>query len=431
MQNLSPAAVLLLCAAIEAAAQGPANCSDPISRDVDARCACVKDPSSQLCQMVKAGFYDKHDFTKPKALAWGTVNQPVVINSRQPAPARSGVTRAARPQQARVVALTSTDLVRFIDPNAHLAAGLDLTNVLQSPELVSSIFSSDDGEDARLKAFSALKEVDRLWLYFTPPSDAVLLMTGRFEGGVMANLFYAQGVRPVFLGDAHAMMIGAEPSIQASLARLARPSANNGWVARKARELGKDHETWLAVETPAGNLAAGALAPVRQFALGFHITKDAGLDGEAIADSETGAEQIAAWVEKIKASMRGTAAAGPLDALALERSGATLRFSAKGEALLSGDAGNKALHSDFGVALYSVMMAGFPGVAERTVASERLQSIKAGMKREEVLNLLGRPLTVAAIQGLDVPRETWTYQVPFGKQLSVRIEGGVVTGPAR
>jgi hypothetical protein len=57
--------------------------------------------------------------------------------------------------------------------------------------------------------------------------------------------------------------------------------------------------------------------------------------------------------------------------------------------------------------------------------------VKTGMKREELLTLLGQPLSVYAIQGLDPPRETWTYQVPFGKQLMVRLDGGVVAVPPR
>jgi hypothetical protein len=72
-------------------------------------------------------------------------------------------------------------------------------------------------------------------------------------------------------------------------------------------------------------------------------------------------------------------------------------------------------------------MAGFPGVPARTVSEDKLLSVKPGMKREEVLSLLGQPLSVAGIQGLDPPRETWTYQVPFGKQVTVRLDGGVVT----
>jgi hypothetical protein len=53
------------------------------------------------------------------------------------------------------------------------------------------------------------------------------------------------------------------------------------------------------------------------------------------------------------------------------------------------------------------------------------------MKREEVLRLLGQPLSVSAIQGLDTPRETWIYQVAFGKQFTVKLDGGVVTSPPR
>ena len=85
------------------------------------------------------------------------------------------------------------------------------------------------------------------------------------------------------------------------------------------------------------------------------------------------------------------------------------------------------MSSDFGVELYGVVMAGFPGVPTRTVSENQLLAVKTGMKREEVLSLLGQPLSVAGIQGLDPPRETWTYQVPFGKQVTVRLDGGVVT----
>jgi hypothetical protein len=53
------------------------------------------------------------------------------------------------------------------------------------------------------------------------------------------------------------------------------------------------------------------------------------------------------------------------------------------------------------------------------------------MKREDVLGLLGPPLGIAAINGLDTPRETWTYQIPFGKQLSFKLESGVVTSSPR
>jgi hypothetical protein len=73
------------------------------------------------------------------------------------------------------------------------------------------------------------------------------------------------------------------------------------------------------------------------------------------------------------------------------------------------------------------MMAGFPGVSKSAVAADKLRAVKTGMKRDEVLSLLGRPVSVTSIQGLDVPRETWTYQVPFGKRLSLRLDDGVVT----
>ena len=43
--------------------------------------------------------------------------------------------------------------------------------------------------------------------------------------------------------------------------------------------------------------------------------------------------------------------------------------------------------------------------------------------RGSPLSLLGQPLSVSAIHGLETPRETWTYQVPLGKQVSMRAGG--------
>jgi hypothetical protein len=414
--------ILIALLGVPFAAQSQPNCTG-MALDFDARCGCVKDPSSQLCALVKAGAYEPVDWSKVKPLNLGWGGMP----TRPAAPVQP-----IRPQQARVVPLTTKDYLRFLHPNAQLVAGFDFEKVFQSAELMGSLFGQGEGQDARNNVIRALKEMDHMWLSFVGPSDVVVLMTGKFEQGVAAGMFYAQGVRPVFLGGARVMMIGSEPSIQAALARLARPAATGGWVTRRARELAQNHETWIVNELPPGaNHGATALQSIRQFALGFRLTGEMGLDGEAVADSDAGAEKIAAWVEQMKAAIREKTGVGALDSLTVERAGSTLRFAAKGDKLLDGEAGKAAMNSDLGVELYAVIMAGFPGMPARTVAGDKLLAVKAGMKREEVLTLLGRPLAVSAIQGLDIPREAWTYQVPFGKPLTVRLDGGVVTGPPR
>lgn len=88
------------------------------------------------------------------------------------------------------------------------------------------------------------------------------------------------------------------------------------------------------------------------------------------------------------------------------------------------------MNSDFGVELYRLIISGFPGTPQKTVAAEKLLTVHAGMKREDVLALLGPPQSITTIDGLDVLRESWTYQVPFGRQYTVRLDGGVVAGPA-
>jgi hypothetical protein len=418
--------ILVTLSGVWLAAQSQPNCTG-VALDVDARCACVKFPNSDSCALVKSGLYEhlEHpDWAKLKPANSG------LVGTIAPPAARAAT--PARPQKARVVPLAHKDYLRFLHPNAQLAVGFDFEKMFQSPELMAAVFGQADGPDDRNKLTGALKEMDHLWLSVAPPNDVVLLMTGKFEQGVTAGMFYAQGVQPVFLGDAHAMLIGSEPSIQGALARLAKPAAAGGWVARRARELSKDHETWIVTEPPpAANQTASIFSAIRRFAMGIRLSGTAAIDGEVATDSDAGAEKIAAWVDRMKAAIREKTGVGALDALAVERAGATLRFTATDNALLSGDAGKTAMNSDVGVELYSLIMAGFPGAPARTVAQDKLLSVKAGMKREEVLNLLGPPLTVSSIQGLDTPRETWTYQVPFGKQFTVRLDSGIVTAPAR
>jgi hypothetical protein len=426
-----PTLFALLSLSLSLAAQPLPDCTK-FPGDMDIHCACYKDPGGQLCDLVKRGFYDydSNGNSKLKPVNLG-INLSSGGMNTSPAPRVAVIPRGLpiRQQQARVVPLAHKDYLRFLHPNARLVAGFDFEKVFQSPELMSSLFGPES-EDDRKKTTGALKEMDHLWLSFVPPSDVVLLMTGKFEQGVAAGMFYAQGIRPVFLGGAHVMMIGAEPSIQAALARLAKPAPPAGWVTRRARELSKDHETWIVNEPlPGTNQEAGPLQAIRQFALGFRLTGEQGLDGEAVTGSEADAESIAAWVGQMQAAIREKSGVGALDSLTVDRTGSSLHFAAKGDALLAGDAGKAAMNSDLGVHLYAVIWAGFPGMPSRTVAGDKLLAVKMGMKREEVLSLLGRPLSVSAIEGLDVPRETWTYQIPFGKPQTVRLDGGVVTVP--
>jgi hypothetical protein len=423
--------VLLLIATVAVSAQDRPNCTG-LALDFDARCGCVKDPNSQLCALVKAGAYEPVDWSKVKPLNL-TPNVTVIPNLRT---APSPPTQSIQPrmnvaplqrQSARVVPLAHTDYLRFLHHDAKLAAGVNLGKVTQTPDIARALFGSTDADEAREKVNAALREVDRMWISFVPPGDLVVLMTGRFEGGVAAGLFYGRGVYPVFLGGAHAMMIGPESSMQAALARLGQPAGSgastDGWVAKRAKVLNKDHEVWI-VNQP-GQTAfdtTSALKSVRQFAMGVRVSADPGIDGEAVADSDASAESIAQWMDRMKAATKA------LDGVTIERAGASLRFSAKDNAI---DSTKGAMSSEFGMELYSVMMASFPGAPLRTVAQEKLAAVKTGMKKDDVVSLLGRPLTVTSIQGLETPRETWTYQIPFGKQVTLRLDDGAVSSTPR
>ena len=165
-------------------AQNQANCRG-IGRDVDVRCACVKDPSSKLCEMVKAGFYDTD---RPKTigkLGWGAALGQVPLRTQ------GRVQEPVRPQQARVVPLTHKDYLRFLHPNSQFAAGFNFEKLFRSPDLMEeSLSGQTESAEARNRVTSALKEMDRLWLSFAAPNDIVVLATGRFERGAAAGMFY-------------------------------------------------------------------------------------------------------------------------------------------------------------------------------------------------------------------------------------------------
>src|SRR5262249_53329333 len=105
-----------------------------------------------------------------------------------------------------------------------------------------------------------------------------------------------------------------------------------------------------------------------------------------------------------------------------------VRFSAReAVATASSQAPNPALDSDFGAEIYSLFLAGIPGQPARAVAGERLRTVKKGMSKDQVIALVGPPLAVMSIQGLEEPRETWTYQIAFGKQMTLRLDNNLVT----
>ncbi len=383
--------------------------------------------------MFKRGFYDGNGMKLTPLLKpdW-TVNTPAIKTGPVQQPPTPTVRQPARPQQARVEPLPSKEYLRFLHPTAFFVAGFEVEKMLRSPEIMKAFMSGlSEGRDGQDKLTAALQEIDHLWLSFGGPTDGVVLMTGKFEKGATAGMLYAKGVMPVFLGDAHTMMIGPEPSIQAALARLAKAGANDGWVTRRARELARNHESWIVTEYPGADRGINrgdALKQVRRFALGFRLTGDLGMDGEAVADSEEGAQKVAAWIDQIKTAARKKTGAGALDSLKITLDGATLRFAAKDDGLLAGDAGRAEMSSEFGVELFGLIMGAVPGTP-RAVAEDKILSVRTGMKREEVLNLLGPPLSVSGIQGLADSRETWTYQAPFGKRYSVRVERGIVSAP--
>src|SRR5580692_5944312 len=171
--------LLLVCAlSLPVGAQTQPNCTG-ITLDVDARCSCIKDPKSLSCDLFKKGFYDgKMKMWEPKEGWIGSTNKV--------APTAT----AAKPRQARVVPLPSKDYLRFLHPNAFLAAGFDLEKLFRTPEVMQALLGMPDDQG---KLAAALAEMDHLWMSMGSATDGVVLMTGKFEKGAAAGMFYAQG----------------------------------------------------------------------------------------------------------------------------------------------------------------------------------------------------------------------------------------------
>src|SRR5262245_17369157 len=83
--------------------QAQPNCTG-ITLEVDARCGCVKDPGSQLCELVKKGFYDTNG-PKVKPISVGLSSG--WNNTSPSSPKPSPTVRSSKPAQARVVPLPS------------------------------------------------------------------------------------------------------------------------------------------------------------------------------------------------------------------------------------------------------------------------------------------------------------------------------------
>jgi hypothetical protein len=82
-----------------------------------------------------------------------------------------------------------------------------------------------------------------------------------------------------------------------------------------------------------------------------------------------GHEVIVANARQVKLISQSSRKDDRLDAQTLARLARVdpqLRFAAKGDTLLAGEAGKTTINSDLGVELYAVIMAGFPGMPART-----------------------------------------------------------------
>ena len=96
--------ILVALLGVPFAAHSQPNCTG-MALDFDARCGCVKDPSSQLCALVKAGAYEPID--------WSKINKPLNLGLSgtmgRPATRTAVPAQLVRPQQARVVPLVTKD----------------------------------------------------------------------------------------------------------------------------------------------------------------------------------------------------------------------------------------------------------------------------------------------------------------------------------
>ena len=344
----------------------------------------------------------------------------------------------------RTVPLPRNDYLTFIHPDAQAVIGFDFKPVTT---LIDALISEMAGPNAKktTKGLDGMKELDRVWISIqgtTGAQDVLVLMTGHFERGALAaELTNAPGgFARVFLGGPNVMLAGPEASVKAALVRLSAPGkeATLGWAAEQAREFSTDHDFWIAAQ-PGAELQqmAGQFGGLTHFVFGAKLHNEASFDGEfgAVSDAIIDKMMVELEATKAKAIKENPKMRALLEKLAVERDGMVLRFSAQG-----GKINPKQFASELSKQVRTVMSSLLSGGASQQraivdlkvlVPDEKLEGVKKGMTRDEVTGLLGKPVMVSSISGLDVPRESWTYHLASGKKVTLRLDDGVVSSLPR
>lgn len=328
--------------------------------------------------------------------------------------------------QPRTVPIPHTDYLRFIHADAQTALGFDVPPMVPVIEALIGVESS--------RNLDAIKEIERVWISVgrASPTESVVLMMGHFERGALFRAMNGKEATCVFLGSQRIMLAGSQAAVEAAIGRLnAPPVKKPGWVARQALQLAAGRDLWLAIEPQAGlrqNVAA--LDGIRLFSLGAHFGEQVSLDGDIVTDSDARGEKLISELEALKASMVSPDADDEGGGVMVEQSAASTHFSMKVDQIMVPAMGAVLLRpflSLFGKAA-AVQQTQAPPMA--TVSDDKLQAVKQGMTRAQVVELVGQPHAVTSISGLEIPRETWTFRLASGRKATVRLDNGIVAaGP--
>jgi len=393
--------VLLAC--IGALAQ---NCRPgSVTMDVDIRCACVKDPNSQTCDLYKR---NKSMYDGKGVQMW---NPPAGLAPAAPTRSESHASENTRsaPQERTPVSATllpaETPFWRILPPGTRMAVGMRPQWMVTSPLLDQMMRMAGPVGGQSMDAMrSELAAVDTVIIAMTS-TNAPPLILARAEDVVRATKSERDPYRYV---DPDTILVGDWKETGTAMNRLFSKSDATA-EARMAGRVAAWSDFWVVMNllTAPGGLAA-RLPGATRLTVGASVRDDITVEAWLDTASPLAAKRLA---DRLRSNPKGAPIVDQIAGAqtAIEERGSSVRLYAR----LAGVAGHAATAASRPPALAPVSRA-------------KVSEVHPGMLRTEVEALLGRAHSETTIQGAELPVATLIYHLDDKGIAQVRTVDGKV-----
>jgi hypothetical protein len=376
-----------------------------VARDVNIQCACVKDPSSEQCELYKRNksMYDG------KGVQFQGIPATPATPATPAAPARAMQPNV--PQQRTPVSATllpaDTPFWQMLPPGTQMAVGMRPQWLSASP-LIDQILSLGGrvGGQSMEAIRRELAGVDTVILAVRRPGTPPLILA-RATDVVRATKSERDPLRFV---DPDTILVGDWNETDAAMRRLFSQAPVSA-EAKMAARVAPWSDVWLVMDPSATPGAATRLPGVTKMTVGLAMREGLTLEAWLDTSSALAAKNLAAQLQK---SPHVTPMFGKLDGEPIvEQRENSVRLYIR-------TAGNPLT----GSAPAQAAPARIPALG--LLARGKVADVQTGMDRAAVEAALGKPHSVMAIQGTDEPVETLIYNLDDKGTARVRMVNGKV-----